>query len=72
MQSTMLSSAWFVHREHDHVKCGTFASPVLHDYEPWPWPLQSDFFKIGMQLEDSLRDEVSAFICWPHAFEKKR
>ena len=28
-------------------------------------------FKMGMQLEDSLLDEVSAFICWPQTFNKK-
>ncbi len=32
---------------------------------------QCVIFKMGMQMEDSLLDEVSAFICWPQTFDKK-
>ncbi len=42
---------------------------VLHDHEPWP--VCEFSVKVGMRLEDSLLDKVSALFCWPQIFDKK-
>jgi hypothetical protein len=42
---------------------------VLHDHEPWP--VCECSVKVGMPLEDSLLDTVSALFCWPQTFDKK-